>query len=54
MKHKVKLLEYARQYQIMSAKEWRKLVFSDEKKFNLDDPDGLQKYWHAKNFPDVN
>ena len=38
MKHKDKGLEYARQYQTMSAKEWRKIVFSNEKKFNLDGP----------------
>ena len=42
--------EYAHQYQTMSAKEWRKVVFSDEKKFNSDGSDGIQKYWHAKNF----
>ena len=52
MKHKEKRLEYARQYQTMSAKEWRKVVFSDEKKFNLDSPDGFQKYLHAKYFPE--
>ena len=44
MKHKEKRLEYARQYQTMSAKEWRKAVFSDEKKYNLVGPDGYQKY----------
>ena len=54
MKHKEKWLEYVRQYQIMSAKEWQKVVFSDEKKFNLDDPDGFQKYWRAKNFSEEN
>ena len=55
MKHKEKRwLEYVRQYQTMSAKEWWKVVFSVKTKFNLDGPDGFQKYWHAKNFPEEN
>ena len=41
MKHKEKWVNYARQYQTMSAKEWRKVVFSDENKFNLDGSDGF-------------
>ena len=28
--------------QTMSAKEWRKVVFSNKKKFNLDRPDDFQ------------
>ena len=53
MKNKEKRLEYTCQYHTMSAKEWQK-VFSDKKKLNLDSPDGFQKYWHAKNFPEEN
>ena len=48
LKHREKRQEYARQYQTMSAKEWRKVVFSDEKKFNLDSPGGFQKYFSRR------
>ena len=41
MKHKEKLLEYVNPYQTMNAKEWQKVVFSDEKKFNLNSSEVL-------------
>ena len=34
----------------MSAKESWNVVFLDEKKFNLDGPEGFQKYWRTKIF----
>ena len=31
-----------------------KSCFLDKKKFILDESNGFQKYWHAKNFPEEN
>ena len=48
MKQKEKQLEYIRQYQIMSAREWQKVVFSGEKKFNIDGPEVLARKKYSR------
>lgn len=43
--HKIKRLEWARNC-MNSNMQWQNIIWMDEKKFNLDGPDGFQYYWH--------
>lgn len=43
--HKNVRLSWA-EARISWTSKWKEVVFSDEKKFNLDGPDGCQYYWH--------
>jgi transposase len=49
IQHKIARVDYAKRH-LHNPPDWNKIIWSDEKKFNMDGPDGLQYYWRDLRF----
>uniref|UniRef100_A0A0A1X466 Transposable element Tc3 transposase n=1 Tax=Zeugodacus cucurbitae TaxID=28588 RepID=A0A0A1X466_ZEUCU len=44
--HQTERLNFANSHIVWGEEHWRRVVFQDERKFNLDGPDGFSSYFH--------
>ncbi|XP_067628350.1 transposable element Tc3 transposase [Eurosta solidaginis] len=44
--HQTERLTFANSHLVWGEEHWRRVVFQDERKFNLDGPDGFSNYFH--------
>lgn len=49
--HKAKRVIFAKQHLQWGRDMWEKVIWSDEKRFTLDGPDGWVRYWHDRGRP---
>ncbi len=51
LSHREKRLAWAREIVVKDMSYWRKVTFTDEKRWCLDGPDGYSHYWADKRLP---
>lgn len=44
--HKTLRYQYAKDHVTQELNDWTEVIFSDEKKCNLDGPEGFANYWY--------